>query len=161
MSPIAGQLRIEQLAEHPHLIPIIAGWIHSEWWASAAGASVETISSHLQAHLVLDQIPLTLVALSGSRPIGTATLVAHDVGTDEWPHLSPWLAALYVLPGCRQRGVGGALVNAAAAKASALGVGLLHLLTTEREQFYAHLGWQVTDRGDEKVVMSKVAGRSQ
>ncbi|MBV8805563.1 MAG: GNAT family N-acetyltransferase, partial [Sinobacteraceae bacterium] len=72
--------------------------------------------------------------------------------------LSPWLAALYVIPDCRCRGVGGALVNATVSKARALGVRVLYLYTADREDFYAHLGWKVVDRSDWKVVMSKSTG---
>jgi predicted N-acetyltransferase YhbS len=109
----------------------------------------------LRTHLILDQMPLTLVASLDSRPVGAVTLLAHDVGTELWPNLSPWLAALYVLPECRRRGIGGVLVNAAVAKATAFGAEQLHLLTIGREQFYANLGWQVVDRSEEKVVMSR------
>jgi predicted N-acetyltransferase YhbS len=155
------QPRIEQLAERPDLLPIVAAWIYNEWWTSVDGASVDTLLDLLRAHLILDQIPLTLVASVDSRPIGAATLLARDVGTEQWPDLSPWLAALYVVPECRHRGIGGALVNATVSKAAALGVGVLHLLTIEREEFYSHLGWQVIHRSEEKVVMSKLAGGSQ
>lgn len=152
------QPRIEQLAERPDWLPIVAGWIYNEWWTSVDGASVETLSDLLRAHLVLDQMPLTLIASVDSRPIGTATLMAHDVGTEQWPDLSPWLAALYVVPEYRRRGIGGALVNATESKATALGMRQLHLLTVGREKFYTHLGWQVTDRSDEQVVMSNGRG---
>jgi predicted N-acetyltransferase YhbS len=160
MSSMIVRPRIEQLAERPDLLPIVAEWIYNEWWTSVDGASVGALSDLLRGHLIPDQIPLTLVASLDSRPVGTATLLARDVGTEEWPDPSPWLAALYVVPECRHRGIGGALVNVTVSKATALGVGVLHLLTIEREEFYAHRGWRVIHRSDEKVVMSKLAGRS-
>jgi predicted N-acetyltransferase YhbS len=149
------QLRIEQLAERPEWLPVIADWIYNEWWTSVDGATVDTLSDLLRAHLILDQIPLTLIASLNSRPVGTVTLLAHDVGTEQWSSLSPWLAGLYVLPEYRSRGIGGALVNTVVAKAAALGEERLHLLTIGREQFYTDLGWQVVDRNEEQVVMSK------
>ena len=100
-------------------------------------------------------MPLTLVASLDSRPVGTVTLLAHDVETEQWPNLSPWLAALYVIPECRRRGIGRALVNATVAKAAVLGESQLYLLTVGREPFYADLGWQVVDRSEKRVVMSK------
>ena len=109
----------------------------------------------MRGHLVHDQIPLTLVASLDSRPVGTATLLAHDVGTEQWPDLTPWLAGVYVMPEYRRRGIGGALVNATVSKATALGVRVLYLSTIDREQFYVHLGWRVVDRSDQTIVMSK------
>jgi predicted N-acetyltransferase YhbS len=150
---------IKQLAEHPEWLPVVADWIYSEWWASVDGMSVGEISDLLRAHLVLDQIPLTLVASLDRRPVGTVTLLAHDEGTEQWPHLSPWLAALYVVPRWRRRGIGGALVSATAARAGALGATALYLLTTEREDFYGGLGWQVMHRNEDSVVMFKLPSR--
>ena len=149
------QHQIEQLAHRPDLLPIVAEWIYSQWWTTVEGASVNTLSDLLRGHLVHDQIPLTLVASLDSRPVGTATLLAHDVGTEQWPDLTPWLAGVYVMPDYRRRGIGGALVNATVSKARALGVRVLYLSTVDREDFYVHLGWKVVDRSDGKVVMSK------
>jgi GNAT superfamily N-acetyltransferase len=153
------QSRIEQLAEHPELLRTVAGWIYNEWWTAVDGANVGHVSDLLQTHLIRDQIPLTLVASLELGPVGTATLLAHDVDTDEWPELSPWLAAVYVMPEYRHRGIGAALVNAIVAQATVLGVGVLYLSTVGREEFYTRLGWQVVDRRDDKIVMSKPKGR--
>jgi GNAT superfamily N-acetyltransferase len=151
------QPEIVQLAERPEWLAIVAAWIYDEWWTDIDGASVGTLTGLLQAHLVPDRIPLTLVASLDRRPIGTATLLAHDVGTEQWPELSPWLAAVYVVPEYRSRGVGGALVNAAVDRATALGVPTLYLLTNSREGLYVRLGWQVMHRNEEEVVMLKAA----
>lgn len=146
---------IVQLAERPELLAIVAGWIYNEWWIDIDGASLGKLTDRLHTHLVADRFPLTLLASLDCRPVGTATLLAHDVGTEQWPELSPWLAAVYVVPEYRCRGVGAALVNAAVDKAAALGVPSLYLLTNSREGFYARQGWQVMHRNDEEVVMLK------
>jgi predicted N-acetyltransferase YhbS len=150
--------RIEQLADRPDLLPIVAGWLYGEWWASVADETVESLAGRLGAHLIRDRIPLTLVASLNGDPVGTATLLAHDVGTEEWPELSPWLAALYVAPAFRRRGIGAALVNAAVAKAKTLGVEALYLFTIGQEGFYARLGGDVVHKRAEEVVMSKPTG---
>lgn len=150
-----AQLRIEPLAQRPDLLPIVAAWIYHEWWTSVAGETVDSLNGLLRAHLTYDRLPLTLVASVELCPVGTATLLDHDVGTDQWPEISPWLAALYVVPEHRHRGIGAALVDAVTAKAAALGVEALYLLTIGREGFYARLGWEVADRSGGHVVMSK------
>lgn len=133
----------------------MAEWIYNEWWMHRPGASAGTVADLLRGHRVLDEVPLTLVASLGSRPVGTATLLPHDVGTEPWAELSPWLAAVYVAPEHRHRGIGASLVDTAAAKAMALGIETLYLITTGREGFYARLGWEVVDRREAEVVMSK------
>jgi predicted N-acetyltransferase YhbS len=154
------QPRIEQLAQRPDVLPTIAAWIYDEWWTNVEGSNVGSLSELLQAHLIPNQMPLTLVASLERCPVGTVTLLAHDVDTDQWPELSPWLAAVYVVPGYRQRGIGAALVNAIVAQATALGVGSPYLSTVGREEFYARLGWEVVDRREGKTVMSKPRGGS-
>jgi len=147
--------RIEQLAERPDLLPVVATWIYQEWWTAVDGASVGTLTDLLRAHRVPDQMPLTLVATLKTLPVGTATLLVHDVGTEQWPQFSPWLAAVYVVPEYRYRGIGAALVNAIVAKATALGVVALYLQTVGSEKFYARLGWRVLRTAEEKILMSK------
>jgi len=153
--------RIEQLAERPDLLPVVADWIYREWWTSVAGASADEVGDLLRCHLIPDRMPLTLVASLGDHPIGTATLLEHDIGTERWPDLSPWLAALYVVPEFRHRGTGATLVGAIVAKAIALGVGTLYLVTVDGEGFYSRLGWQVLSREEGKVVMAKPTLRSE
>lgn len=149
------QPRIDQLAERPNWVPVVGAWIYHQWWTTVPGASVATLSERLRGHLTPDQIPLTLVASLDSRPVGTATLLEHDAGTEQWPDFSPWLAGVYVVPGFRRCGVGSALVKAVECKAADLGVGRLYLSTVDRQEFYAGLGWQLIDRDPGKVVMSR------
>lgn len=151
------QSQIAQLAERQDLLSTVADWIYNEWWTEVEGASVETLADLLRAHMVPDQIPLTLVASLDCRPVGTATLLARDVETEEWPDLTPWLAAVYVVPEYRRRGVGAALIQSIVEKAGALGVGTLYLSTVGREDYYAGLGWTVIHRSEDKVVMSRTA----
>jgi len=147
--------QIEQLSQRPDLLPTVARWIYSEWWTEIDAATVDTLTDLLRANLTANQIPLTLVASVDRYPVGTATLVAHDAGTDEWPELSPWLAAVYVMPEYRRRGIGASLVRAIVESATSLDVGALYLWTVGREQFYAGLGWQVMHRRKDKVLMSR------
>ncbi len=156
----SAPLTVEQLARRPDLLSTVARWLYEEWWEGKEGASLDTLSIRLRPHLAPDQIPMTLLALLGPRcPVGTATLLQHDVGTEQWPSLSPWLAAVYVVPERRRKGVGTHLVDAAVAEARGLGTEVLYLLTTDSEDFYARLGWQVFDRTSESVLMSQSLAR--
>jgi len=88
-------------------------------------------------------IPETFVAVEGEVPLGTASLVAHDLA--ERMDLSPWLAAVYVAPEFRNRGVGSSLVRAVMDAALALGEEVLYLFTPDKARFYGRLGWGVLE----------------
>jgi N-acetylglutamate synthase-like GNAT family acetyltransferase len=118
------------------------------------GVSVEQRMAALQKHAKA-QVPTTVIALSGSRLLGSASLIAHDMDTH--PELSPWLASVYVAPEYRRRGIGSALVQRIVAEAASLELDRLYLFTPDKERFYARLGWTVLERtvyrGYAQVVM--------
>jgi predicted N-acetyltransferase YhbS len=91
-----------------------------------------------------DTIPLSLLALCDDTPIGTVNLVEND--NDERPDLSPWLAALLVLPEHRGQGVGSQLVRSVIAEAARLGIRQV-FLGTDIPQDYARLGATMHEEG--------------
>jgi predicted N-acetyltransferase YhbS len=145
---------IEYLADHRSFIPTLARWHHAQWHYLDVGKSAQQRADALQKH-GRGQVPTTVVALSGGRPLGSASLIAHDMDTRM--ELSPWLASVYVAPEHRGRGIGSALVQRIVAQARALGFEHLYLFTPDKERFYARLGWSVlertTYRGYAQVVM--------
>jgi N-acetylglutamate synthase-like GNAT family acetyltransferase len=108
------------------------------------GSSVEEFESQFSTQLNRDTIPLTLIALVDQVMVGTASLVAHDMPIR--PNLSPWLAAVYVAPEHRQRGIGSRLVQNIEEAAKQLHIPRLYLFTPDRERFYARLGWSIVER---------------
>ena len=137
-------MQIEYLADKAAFIPTLARWHHEEWGYLSPGGSVEQRVSKLQTHRGRQHIPTTFVALSEGMPLGSASLVAHDMDTRM--DLSPWLASLYVTPEHRRRGVGTALVQRVLREAEALSVTTLYLFTPDREEFYTRLGWSLVER---------------
>lgn len=148
-------MHISYLAEHPHLIPTLAGWHHAEWAHLNPGDTVEARISRMQRLLAKEQVPTAFVALEGETLLGSASLIDNDMDTrkDLWP----WLASVYVAPEYRDRGVGSALVQRVVDEARALGVETLYLFTPDRESLYARMGWKVIERteyrGEQVVVM--------
>src|SRR5699024_1049868 len=53
--------------------------------------------------------PITLIALEGGKCVGTVSIYKNDLA--ERPNYQPWLAALYVLPGYRGKGIADRLVS--------------------------------------------------
>src|SRR5699024_8223156 len=94
----------------------------------------------LHENLAPSPIPLALVAHEGGRFLGTASVIASDL--PERPHLTPWVAAVWVEPDARRRGLGAALVNRATQACFDLGAAAAYLCARpERHAFYERLGW--------------------
>lgn len=129
--------RIDHLFDHPGRIPLVAGWIHDEFWKEKPCRRVETIENLLRQARDPDRVPLSLLALVDGQPAGTVNLVQTDSETR--PDLHPWLAALVVTPENRRRGVGTALVRELARHAARLGFHELYL-GTDIAGFYLRLG---------------------
>ncbi|MBN1642167.1 MAG: GNAT family N-acetyltransferase [Anaerolineae bacterium] len=146
---------IAYLADHPTHIETLAQWHHRQFSYLDADLSVAQRASRLRTH-GRGEAPTTVIALFGENVLGSASLTATDMDTR--PHLSPWLASVYVDPAYRRRGIGSALVGRIVMLARALGHPALYLFTPDMERFYARLGWRVLEhtcyRGYAQVVMS-------
>jgi GNAT superfamily N-acetyltransferase len=154
-------MEIAYLADHPDCIPQLAAWLLEQWRPWTPEHTLETRMAKLRSHLNRDELPVALVAFSGSQPMGTAALRVHDLEGRE--DLTPWLGGVYVAPEFRRQGVGAALVEAVERKAEELGFEEIHLFTLDREDWYASLGWSTIEaihwRGDPGVVMRKMLKR--
>jgi predicted N-acetyltransferase YhbS len=139
-------LRIEHLHDHPEQFPTVAHWIHREFWVGREGHSPERMEARLRTAADPDRIPLSLLALVDGVPAGTVNLVEND--DEERPQLTPWLAALLVVPEHREKGVGSQLVRELVKHGRRLGVPRMYL-GTDIPAFYerleARVHEQVTD----------------
>lgn len=136
---VLNTMRIELLADHPDWISSIAKWHWNEWGHHDEDGSLEKWTEGLAGRTHRDRIPITFVAVEGDRPVGSATLVEHDMDTHK--DLSPWLAGVFVLPQFRARGIASKLVHAAMAGARNLGVETLYLYSRSAVGLYEKLGW--------------------
>ncbi|WP_052731855.1 GNAT family N-acetyltransferase [Devosia geojensis] len=84
---------------------IVAERIWRAWWAPY-GAALSDVEAALDECLAPGDPPFTLVARAGERFLGTVSGITSDL--DARPQLSPWIAALWVEPDERSRGIGGA-----------------------------------------------------
>ena len=133
-------MRIESIADHLELVPVIAAWHWNEWGRCDPLVSLESWTEGLRRRTRRDCILTTYVAFEGGQPVGSVTLVDCDMLTR--PDLWPWLAGLYVIPEARGRGIGSALVRHAMAKVAEMGICRLYLYTSSARRFYEKLGWQ-------------------
>ena len=137
-------LTISYLADCPEYLSTVSGWVYQEWGEHMPGLTLENLTEIFSGHLNRDRIPLTLIARVDGQPAATASIYIHDL--DIRPDLSPWLAAVYVAPSYRKRGIGSELVKAVEGAAQKLQISRLYLFTPDQEHFYTHLGWSVLER---------------
>ncbi len=135
---------ISDLRQRPEFFDTVADRIWQTWW-KADGHPLGHISGRLRENLSGSPIPFALVAHDGAAFLGTASVIASDLA--ERPQLTPWVAAVWVEPGARQCGVGGALVDRATRDCFALGVSRAHLCARPQySAFYERLGWTAIER---------------
>ena len=132
-------VRLAHLADHPEVITSLAQWLHGEW-GHLPDASLEKRVAQLEAQAQRGTLPCAFVAFDDSELVGSASLVPNDMHSH--PELTPWLAAVYVVPSARGRGIGSALSLRVAQETMALGHAQLYLFTPSQQRLYARLGWR-------------------
>lgn len=145
---VAGDVVVDYLANHKQFLNEVVELTYGEWHAllKAADISKEQLAELIAQRAVTDQLPITLVAISGGVLVGTGSIKMAEPGTKEG--LSPWLAGMFVKPAHRGMGIGASIVKALEAKALRLGVDALYLSVGMAEEFYKHLDWTVLERVD-------------
>ncbi|MBX3707728.1 MAG: GNAT family N-acetyltransferase [Pseudomonadales bacterium] len=132
---------IEPIHRHKAHIPTIAKWHWDEWGHADPEGSLAAWTTALATRANVDSIPTGFVALNGTdEPIGSVYLVHADMSTR--PELGPWIAGLYVIPGCRGRGLGSALMEHGTEACVQLGYKDLYLHTSTAATLYSRLGWR-------------------
>jgi predicted N-acetyltransferase YhbS len=133
----ASDARIEPLGDHPDLVALICEWHLREFdptgdmdfWLRTRTREVRQ-----------GGVPCAWIAFADQEPIGSVSLVESNMDTRK--DLTPWLAALFVVPEHRGRGIGTALVRRCEREAAMAGFARLYLYTTGVE-YYRRLQWVV------------------
>jgi predicted amidohydrolase/GNAT superfamily N-acetyltransferase len=148
-----GVITIDPLVDHPDLVPVIAEWHWRDW-------NDQPLDFWIRCHATearRDGIPRAWVAFLDGRPVGSVSLVERNM--DSRSDLSPWLAALWVRPEHRGRGIGTVLTRRCEEEARRLKIDRLYLYTESAAGFYAGLGWKVLSEEEYEcapiVVMSR------
>jgi GNAT superfamily N-acetyltransferase len=135
---------ISDLRQRPEFFDTVADRIWRAWWKDAR-VPLDHIAGRLQENLNTEPIPIALVAHDGAEFLGTASVIASDL--EGRPQLTPWVAAVWVEPHARSRGVGGALVERAARDCFALGFARAYLCARPTlTGFYERIGWIAIER---------------
>ena len=148
------ELALKQLSECPEHLEIVGLWIHNEWWSKRYD-SPEIVLSWLRMHKQLDAVPYSVVALAEGEPVGSCCVIENDC--IHRPQYAPWVAAVYVKPEFRRRGIASKILHEAASIAARAGVKCLFIdCLAVTAPVYEKNGWAIHERevGDkESVVM--------
>src|SRR3954469_2436378 len=150
------EISVVELFDYPILIPAVVNWFRNEWPDSQDASAVE---KRLCGSRRRCELPLTLIAVSGSAPIGFVSLTFYEKGIEEArPH---WIDALYVESSHRGQGLAQWLLEAAEERAAALGITELFALT-EIPGLYHKRGWRnaqeiTTDTGCDFIMAKRLA----
>lgn len=106
----------------------------------------DTVETYLEQYVLAaepgDRLVEVYAALSDEDELlALATLVDDD----ELPGVvepGPWLAAVWVRPSVRRRGIGGEIVAHVRQRAAVLGIERLFLYTEDMADWYASRGWR-------------------
>lgn len=130
-------LDIVNLAQRLDLLSVCSHWNYQQW-GRTAGKSETQIAEALVQIAQDTQGQAARIGLMNGKPAGMVLLIHSDLDTH--PHLSPWLASLYVAPEFRSLGVGRRLVKAIEQVAFELKHGQIYLYTYHAS-FYEQIGW--------------------
>lgn len=154
MQPASPPVRIDDLASVPRFRTVVAARVWAAWWRDK-GVPLDYIEGRVAEALGDTVVPSALVARAGDEFVGTVSLIENDL--DARPELRPWVAALWVEPGWRRRGIGGRLVAAAARRAFDGGAVAVHLCATpQNTPFYRARGWRTIEAAVDGVAVLRL-----
>jgi N-acetylglutamate synthase-like GNAT family acetyltransferase len=132
-------VKLEYLADHADAIATLAQWHYDHWKKISPELAVEDRIARFRGRIGRREVPTAFVAIVDEGVVGMACLVAHDM--ESRLALTPWLATVLVAPHYRSRGIGSALSEHVVEEARALGFLSMYLVTFDKMNFYARLGW--------------------
>ena len=147
------KFEVKQLSECPQYLTTVGTWIYLEWW-SRRYDNPEVVLSWLHTHTRRDLVPYTVVAFADGTPIGSCSVIENDCVHRR--QYAPWVAAVYVKPELRHRGVASMILQEAASIATRIGVGGLYIdCLAVTAPVYEKNGWTVYERevGDKDSVV--------
>ena len=155
------QIQVKQLSECPEHLLAVGSWIYEQWW-KRPNNSVEVVLRWLRCHTEKDKVPFTVVAMAKGNPIGSCSVIESDCV--HRPQYAPWVAAVYVKPEFRTRGVASGILREAAGIAARVPVDGLYIDCLEKTApVYEKNGWRILERevGDKDSVVMFRRTRSE
>jgi len=136
-------IQIFPLDERPQYAAVCAHWSYGQWVARR-DVSFDINLLVYQERASSKTLPRTFVICSDSFPAGMVSVKENDMRSRL--DLSPWLSALYVMPGYRKKGLAERLVECVKEYARALGFAAIYLFIDVSDEskltvYYEKSGW--------------------
>lgn len=147
------KLEVKQFSECPECLVPVGNWIYEQWWSRRYNTS-EVVFSWLRKHTQKDVVPFTVVAFADGIPVGSCCVIENDCVHRK--QYAPWVAAVYVKPEVRNRGIASAMLQEAANIAARINVAGLYIdCQAATAPVYEKNGWKVYERevGDKDSVV--------
>jgi len=154
------KIEVKQLAECQEHLTTVGTWIFEAFW-NKRHKDPEVVLSWLRLHTQKDRVPYTVVAFVNGNPVGSCCVIENDCVHRK--QYAPWVAAVYVKPEMRLRGVASMILQEAATIATRIGVGGLYIdCLAITAPVYEKNGWKIHERevGDkDSVVMLRITNQ--
>ncbi|GHU20033.1 hypothetical protein FACS189472_10680 [Alphaproteobacteria bacterium] len=137
-------MKIDYLANHQDLIPIVAQWYFDAWRKYTKDPSItERIQTKLLSRLNINKLDICFLYFQNDELIGTISLAEKDIPNNE--SFTPCLSNLFVIEKYRRQKIGENLVEYAKRQAKNFGFENLYLYTTDKTVhfWYEKLGWKI------------------
>jgi len=132
---------IINLTSRKELAKQIANWLWDEW---GGRYNYNFFESFVKNCLKEEDLPQLFGAFNEGQLVGCVTLIRNDLMSRQ--DLTPWLAALYVDPAFRDRGLGTFLLDYVIQKARELGYPQVYLGSL-LIGYYENQGWSFLENG--------------
>jgi GNAT superfamily N-acetyltransferase len=154
---VDSKLRIEPLADHPEVLPMLKEWFETAWESYYGPVGPGDAQRDLLAYANRGELPIGVVAFYENELCGVAALTSESMTTHS--HLGPWVAAGLVSPSYRRRGIGTAMVRTLEEVAKNIGYSCIYCGTSTAGHLLERRGWQfmehVIDNGENVAIYQK------
>lgn len=148
-------MEVCHLEEKPEFASVVADRCWHAWWTDS-DVSLAQYQAAIERMAVKNRVPSAFVACEGETFAGSALLIEDDLPVR--PLLTPWIAALWVDPRFRRRGVAFRLIAAARHTASELGYASCYLNATDMNSpYYEARGFRRVESGVGDVNILSIA----
>ncbi len=137
---------IHPLHKKPEHAETCAAWSYGQWGVHMTERCLDDYINRYKKRIEnRDKLPITWLLFEGDNVAGAATLSEDD--HDDYTHLSPWLASVFVHPTFRGKGYATALSKHVQDEAKKLGYNSLYLYTPNATGLYQKFGWKIKSEG--------------
>jgi GNAT superfamily N-acetyltransferase len=124
-------MQISHLRHVPQFADTIA---HRGWNAFDSGLDLANYRAGLDPMMEADGVPFALVVHHNEVYLGSTLVIGNDLAAR--PNLTPWIAALWVEPSHRSKGIAAALITEARAALAKTGIMRCYLCATPANSPY-------------------------